>query len=124
MSGGAKRPVPNICAASGVSHDFRLAYRNLTHYLERVADGEPARTRFLAARSFLHRPVPRYEQQFDPEEFERVVTPANEAVVTRINSLIERLNALREDGVTDYDTLAALRSELDAAIAGTAQSSS
>ena len=119
MSGSLRRPVPNICEATGLSHDFRLAYRNLTHYLERVADGEPARTRFLAARSFLHRPVPRYGEHFDAGQFDNVVTPGNQAAVAHVDALIDRLNALREKAVIDYDTLAAIRAELDAAISGT-----
>jgi hypothetical protein len=113
-----KLPVPNICAASGVSCDYRLAYGNLNNYLERIENGESARTRFLAMRSFLNRAIPKYQEYFDPEKYVDVVTPRNETVVTRINELVERLNELRINEVTEFDILAPLRAALEAAIAG------
>ncbi len=113
-----KKPVPNLCAASGISRDFRSAYRNLTHYLERIEAGEPPRTRFLAMRSFLHRPIPRYEEHFDPAQYNDVMNPANEAAIARINQIVGRLNALRESASADYKTLTSLRAELEDVISG------
>ena len=113
-----KAAVPNLCRASGVSHEFRLAYRTLTYYLERVRDGEPARTRYLALRSFLHRPLLRYEEHFSPETHEDVVTPDNAAAVGRINAVIDQLNELRGQQSTDFEKLDALHTELEALISG------
>ena len=111
-------PVPNICPVSRVSRDFRLAYGNLINYLERVEANELPRTRFLAKRSFLHRQIPRYEEYFSPEKYDGVITHENIVVIAGINQLVDRLNALREGDITDYETLAPLRDALDALIAG------
>ena len=113
-----KTPVPNICPESGVSRDFRLAYGNLVNYLERVEASDTPRTRFLSKRSLLHRPIPRYEAYFSSEKYDGVITHKNAVVVARINELVDRLNALREEENTDYATLAPLRAALDALIAG------
>ena len=91
-----KIPVPNLCAASGVSHDFRLAYGNLNNFLERIEERESPRARFLAKRSFLHRPIPHYDEYFNSEKHDRVITDENREVIGRINRLVDRLNALRE----------------------------
>jgi hypothetical protein len=115
-----KIPVPNLCAASGVSYDFRLAYGNLNNYLERVEANESPRTRFLAKRSFLHRPIPHYEEYFNLDKYGAVITDGNREVIARINRLVDRLNALRESEVTDYEKLAPLRDTLDALVAGKA----
>lgn len=115
-----KIPVPNLCAASGVSYDFRLAYGNLNNYLERVEANESPRTRFLAKRSFLHRPIPHYEEYFNLDKYGAVITDGNREVIARINRLVDRLNALRESEVTDYEKLAPLRDVLDALVAGKA----
>jgi hypothetical protein len=113
-----KTPVPNLCATSGISYDYRLAFGNLNNYLERIEAGESARARFLAMRSFLNRAIPKYQEYFDPEKYEDVITTKNEPFVARINELVGRVNALRASEVTEFDTLAPLRAALDAAIAG------
>jgi hypothetical protein len=116
----AKIPIPNICSASGLSYDFRLAYGNLNNYLERIEAHESPRTRFLAKRSFLHRPIPRYEEYFNPEKYDGVITDMNREAIARIDLLVERLNGLRENEATDYEKLAPLRNALNAIVSGNA----
>jgi len=113
-----KTPVPNVCEASGISYDYRLAYGNLNNYLERIENGESARARFLAMRSFLNRAIPKYQEFFDPDQYTDVITPKNESFVTRINEIVDQLNSLRTNDVTDFDSLAPMRAALDAAISG------
>ena len=115
-----KIPVPNICSASGVSYDFRLAYGNLNNYLDRVEANESPRTRFLAKRSFLHRPILRYEEFFNPEKYDRVITDMNREVITRLNQLVQHLNELRENEAIDYEKLAPLRNALNALVSSNA----
>lgn len=100
-----KKNIPNICERSGISYDYRLAFGNLTNYLERVSAGDPARTRYLAKRAFLHRAIPKYEEYFDPQEYDNVINDQNRATVEEINSLVEKLNELRTQGITDFDVL-------------------
>lgn len=115
-----KIPVPNICTASGVSYDFRIAFGNLNNYLERIEENEAPRTRFLARRSFLHRPIPHYEEYFNPEKYDGVITNQNRETVEHINALVDQLNRLREQEITDHKTLAPLRDALNTLISGMA----
>ena len=111
-------PVPRISPVNGISYDFRLAYGNLTNYLERIEANEAPRTRFLAKRSFLHRPIPRYGEYFNPEKYNGVITDTNRETIARIDLLIDRLNKLRENEITDYEKLAPLRDALNAIVSG------
>jgi hypothetical protein len=115
-----KLPIPNICPATSVSYDFRIAFGNLNNYLERIEQNEAPRTRFLARRAFLHRPIPHYNEYFNPEKYDGVITDQNRDVVVRIDAVVDQLNRLREQEVTDYDALAPLRNALNALISGTA----
>lgn len=115
-----KIPVPSTSPISGISYDFRLAYGNLNNYLERIEANESPRTRFLAKRSFLHRPIPRYEEYFNPEKYDGVITDMNREAIARIDLLVDRLNELRENEVTDYEKLAPLRNALNALVSGNA----
>ena len=114
------KPVPNICQESGISYEFRSAYRTLNHYIERVEADEPARTRYLALRTFRHREIQRYQEYFDPEKYERVITPVNQAAVAKLNEIVDRLNAVRKskDVNQDLALLLSLRAELEAVISG------
>lgn len=103
---------------SGVSHDFRIAFGNLSNYLERIRDNDPPRTRHLARRAFLHRAIPRYEEYFDPEAYADVITDLNRGAVARINAAIDAVNALRKANVVDYDRLHPLEQELLSLISG------
>lgn len=100
-----KKAVPNLSTATGVSHDFRIAFGNLSNYLERIRDNDPPRTRHLAKRAFLHRTIPRYEEYFSPETYANVQTESNREVVAKINAVIDTINELRKDEVVDYDRL-------------------
>lgn len=113
-----KRPVPNLRSATGVSHDYRLAFGNLSNYLERVRDNDPPRTRHLARRAFLHRSIPRYEEHFDSEVYADVITDFNRDVVAKINAIIDSVNELRKANITDYDRLHPLEQELLSLISG------
>lgn len=110
--------VPNICVATGVSYDFRIAFGNLNNYLERIEENEAPRTRFLARRSFLHRPIPHYQEYFSSEKYNGVITDQNREIVARINAIVDQLNRLREQEITDYETLAPLRNRLNTLISG------
>ena len=116
-----KKTVPNVRPASGVSRDYKIAFGSLTNYLERIRDKEAARTQHLAKRAFLHRHLLRYEEHFDPEIYEDVVTDANREVVAKINAIIDTVNELRKTNVLDYDRLKPLEQELLELIAGVGQ---
>ena len=107
-----KKDVPNICQHSGVSYDYRMAFGSLTNYLEKVADNDPPRTRHLALRAFLHRVIPRYEEHFNPEEYDNVVNNLNSPVVKRINNIVDKLNELRSQKISDFEVLHPLKISL------------
>tara|TARA_B100000686_G_C16419220_1_gene776281 strand:- start:361 stop:738 length:378 start_codon:yes stop_codon:yes gene_type:complete len=113
-----KKNVPNICRDSEVSHDYSVAFGSLTNYLERVADDDPPRTRHLACRAFLHRVIPKYEEYFPPEEYEDVINSQNGATVDKINSIVEKLNELRSQKISDCEVLQPLRIALVDLISG------
>lgn len=113
-----KKTIPNLRSATGVSHDFRIAFGNLSNYLERIRDGDPPRTRHLARRAFLHRSIPRYEEHFDPEVYADVITDSNREVVAKINEIVDTVNAHRKANVVDYDKLHPLEQELLSLISG------
>jgi hypothetical protein len=104
-----KKDVPNICSKSNVSLDFSLAFGSLTNYLERVDAEDPPRTRHLAMRTFFHRVIPRYEEFFDPEEYDNVVNNQNSAVVEKINNIVDKLNELRSQKISDFEVLHPLK---------------
>lgn len=107
-----KKEVPNICHNSNVSNDYNLALGSLTNYLERVAADDPPRTRHLALRSFLHRVIPKYEEFFDPGEYDNVINNQNFAVVEKINKIVDKLNELRCKKVSGFELLQPLKVEL------------
>ena len=113
-----KKDVPNICQNSGVSYDYRMAFGSLTNYLEKVADNDPPRTRHLALRSFFHRVIPKYEEFFDPGEYVNVVNNLNCAVVEKINNIVDKLNELRSQKISDFEALQPLKVELVGLITG------
>lgn len=113
-----KKPVPNLSSTTGVSHDYRIAFGNLSNYLERIRDNDPPRTRHLAKRAFLHRAIPPYEEYFDPEIYSDVITDTNRETVARINAVVNTLNELRHAEVIDYDRLNPLEQELLSLISG------
>ena len=99
------KDVPNICQHSGVSYDYRMAFGSLTNYLERVDADDPPRTRHLALRAFFHRLIPKYEEYFNPEEYNNVVNNQNRAVVEKINNVVDKLNELRSQKISDIEVL-------------------
>ena len=103
-----KKNVSNIQPESGLSKDFKLAFGNLSNYLERIRDDESARTRHLAKRAFLHRQIPRYEEFFDEEKFLNVVNEKNRIYVTKINSYVDELNDWRLKESIDIERLNAI----------------
>ena len=107
-----KKNVPNICQNSNVSYDYNLAFGSLTNYLERVDSDDPPRTRYLAMRAFFHRVIPRYEEFFDPEEYDNVINDQNRVVVEKINNTVNQLNELRSKKTSNYETLQKLKSLL------------
>lgn len=113
-----KKPVPNLCSTTGVSHDYRIAFGNLSNYLERVRDNDSPRTRHLAKRAFLHRAIPRYEEHFDSEVYADVITDLNREIVAKINAIVDTVSELRKANVIDYDRLHPLEQELLSLISG------
>jgi hypothetical protein len=113
-----KKKVPNICRDSKVSHDYSVAFGSLTNYLERVADDDPPRTRHLAFRAFLHRLIPKYEEYFSPVEYNNVINSQNSATVDKINSIVEKLNELRSQKISDCEVLQPFRIALVDLISG------
>ena len=107
------KDVPNICKHSGVSYDYRMAFGSLTNYLEKVADNDPPRTRHLALRAFLHRSIPSYEEYFTVEEYDTVVDNLNREVVEKINNIVDKLNELRSQKLSDFEVLHPLKISLD-----------
>ncbi len=100
-----KKDVQNICQHSNVSFDYSLAFGSLTNYLERVAADDPPRTRHLALRAFFHRVIPKYEEYFNPEEYNNVINSQNNAVVGKINNIVDKLNELRSHKISDFEML-------------------
>jgi hypothetical protein len=100
-----KKDVSNICQKSNVSRDYCLAFGSLTNYLERVAANDPPRTRHLALRAFFHRLIPKYDEYFDPEEYNDVVNSQNNAVIEKINNIVDKLNELRSQKISDFEVL-------------------
>jgi len=82
-----------------------MAFGSLTNYLEKVADNDPPRTRHLAMRAFLHRVIPRYEEYFNLEEYDNVVNNQNSVVVEKINNIVDKLNELRSQKISDFEVL-------------------
>ena len=113
-----KKDVPNICQNSNVSYDYSFAFGSLTNYLERVADDDPPRTRHLALRTFLHRVIPKYEEYFDPEEYNNVINSQNNAVVEKINNIVDDLNELRSQKVSDCEVLLPFKVALAGLLSG------
>ena len=107
-----KKKIQNIKPKYGLSRDFKIAFGNLSNYLERVRDGESARSRHLAKRSFLHRAIPKYEEYFDPDIYENVITNFNSENIFKINSLINQVNEMRATENTDFAKLSLLEQEL------------
>ena len=100
-----KKDVPNICQITNVSYDYSLAFGGLTNYLERVAEDDPPRTCHLAMRTFFHRSIPKYEEYFNPEEYNNVINSQNNTVVEKINNIVDKLNELRSQKVSDCEVL-------------------
>ena len=107
-----KKEVPNICSQSGVSYDYNLAFGSLTNYLERVVDSDPPRTRHLALRAFFHRDIPKYEEYFDPKEYENVINSQNNEVVDNISNIVDKLNNLRSQKISDFEVLHPIKETL------------
>jgi hypothetical protein len=100
-----KKIIPNIQPINWLSRDFKLAFGNLSNYLERIRDNESARTRHLAKRAFLHRQIPRYEEFFDPEKFSNVVNEKNKDNIEKINTYVDELNYWRLNESVDIERL-------------------
>lgn len=114
---GSRKKVPNL-SSKGISTDYRIALGSLTNYLEKIdEEGATPRTRFLARRAFLNRKIPRYDEVFKPSEYEEVITPENQLIVSEIGISIDEINALRDQMQQDkrelnYDRLSELRGNL------------
>ena len=107
-----KKKVPNICSQSGVSYDYNLAFGSLTNYLERVADNDPPRTCHLALRTFFHREISKYEAYFDPKEYDNVINSQNNEVVAKISGIVDKLNDLRSEKISDFEVLLSFKETL------------
>jgi hypothetical protein len=107
-----KKIVPNIQPINSLSRDFKLAFGNLSNYLERIRDNESSRARHLAKRAFLHRQIPKYEDFFDPQKFSDVVNEKNKNNIEKINTYVDELNHWRFQESIDIDRL----NELELAI--------
>lgn len=111
----SRKKVPNL-SSNSVSIDYRIAFGNLTHYLEKIDENADARTKFLARRTFLNRRIQKYEEFFNPLEYEDAITPENHLTVSEINDAVNEINQLREKmlGTKDpnYDRLSELRVNL------------
>lgn len=111
----SRKKVPNL-SSNNVSTDYRRVFGNLTNYLEKIDECAEARTRYLARRTFLNRRIPRYEEVFKSSEYEDVVTPENQLIVSEINSSVDEINQLRkkmfETKDTNYKRLSELRDNL------------
>ena len=111
----SRKKMPNL-SLKGVSTDYKLAFGNLINYLETLDEGAEARTRFLARRTFLNRKIQKYEEFFSSLEYEDVVTPENQLIVSKINSDVDEINKLRDEMLgtkdTNYDRLSELRVNL------------
>jgi hypothetical protein len=103
-----KKTVPNIQPINYLSRDFKLAFGNLSNYLERIRDNESARTRHLAKRAFLHRQIPKYEEFFDPKKFSNVVNEKNKNNIIKLNLFIDELNDWRLQESIDIERLNAI----------------
>ena len=56
-------------------------------------------------RTFFHRVIPKYEEFFDPEEYDNVVNNQNSVVVEKINNIVAKLNELRSQKISDFEVL-------------------
>lgn len=108
-----KKIVENIQPQYGLSRDFKLAYGNLSNYLERIRDRDSARTRHLAKRAFIHRQIPRYDEFFNEDTYLNVITEKNKIYVYKINSYIERLNLIRLSETLDFKELSEIEHALN-----------
>ena len=111
----SRKKVPNL-SSNGVSTDYRRAFGSLANYLEKIEEDATPRTRHLARRAFLNRRIQRYDKVFSPLEYEDVVTPENQLIISEINSSVDKINQIREamHGTkdTNYDRLSELRANL------------
>ena len=60
-----KKAIPNLNSVSKLSNDYLKAFSTLDYYLECIQENVSPRTKHLSKRSFIHRPVLKYEVYFD-----------------------------------------------------------
>ena len=109
-----KKIVPNIFLETGLSRDYRFAVGTLKGYLENIENKEPSRIISLQRRSLVMSPLPHYQDRFNSEAYINVVTEENREYVNRVNSLIDKVNKLSNNGLkrSHYEELKKVYSEI------------
>jgi hypothetical protein len=98
--------VPNIYEETGLSRNYRLAVGSFIGYLEAIEQGIRGRPLVLQKRSLALSPIRRYEEQFDG--YEKVITNENRGNVEKLNSLVDKLNEMRDEGKIKRDNYSEL----------------
>lgn len=99
------RQIPNILENTGISKDYVLAFGSIDNYLKRIKKGEGPRWIKLAVNVYLNRPILKYGEYFNSEEYEQVITNKNHERVKALDEIAENINKMRENGQKDYETL-------------------
>ena|SRR3989344_468867 len=91
------KPIPRV-GRNGISLEYRLALGSVEHYLKQVerykGDELGPRYIFMAARTLAQRPLLKYEEYFEPQEYEPAITEHNKNSVAQLNTVVDELNLL------------------------------
>mgnify|MGYP001162227097 CR=1 FL=1 len=89
-----KRKIPNL-NKENISKNYSKAFSTVDYYLECCQEKVDPRTKHLSKRSFIHRKIQKYEEYFDPEEYENVVNESNFMIISKLDDLVDQLNNFR-----------------------------
>ena len=96
----------------GIDKSYKLAFGHLDNLIRRRNKKEEIRWIKLAERAFLHRPFLRYEEFFDSNEVDTLITEQNEIAVNKLNTIVDSLNQMRLEKNTNHDELSNIWNDL------------
>ena len=84
---------------TGVSKDYIKAFGPLNFYLRSIYEKHTTqKIKVFSRKNLLNFRFRRYEEWFDPEEYEDIITDKNEETIKRINEIVDELNSLVKRG--------------------------
>ncbi|MBT3175225.1 MAG: hypothetical protein HN336_10295 [Lentimicrobiaceae bacterium] len=97
--------LPELSEKSGLSRKYLIALGSVMNYIEAVEEEAPSRVRYMTKRTFMHRVVLYYDIYFNEDKYIDVVTESTSDAVLKINSYVDKINALRESEQLDHEEL-------------------